>query len=242
MWISTDKSGLCNRLKSLISALRLDRNAKVYWVKNHKVRCYFSDLFKNDIEIKRVPQDARIYNNWRFCLIRNGDLYIPEDESEYYDRMYDATPTKDKEEILNVISSFVFNDYVQSQVDSLENSEDCISVQIRTWHEAKGTPKFESYDISKYFTAIDKLDPRKLFVTSDNPNPVRLMRKRYGDRVVVYPKRTKFGDRNSRKGMQDITVDFLLSSKNNVIIGDKLSTFTELSWWFGGCKANVITV
>ena len=68
------------------------------------------------------------------------------------------------------------------------------------------------------------------------------MKKRYGDRVITYPKRTKFGDRKTVKGMQDIMIDFLLSSKNKVIIGDKLSTFTELSWWFGGCKAKVITI
>jgi hypothetical protein len=174
--------------------------------------------------------------------MKNDDLYIPQNESEYYDRMYDATPKEDKEEILKVINLFVFNDYIQSQIDSFEMPKDCISVQIRTWHEAKGTVKLESYDINKYFVEIDRLEPKRLFVTSDHPKPVKLMKKRYGDRVLIHPKRTKFGDRNNRKGMQDIMVDFLLSSKNDIIIGDKLSTFTELCWWFGGCKAKVILV
>jgi len=242
MWVSVNSGGLCNRIKSLISALRLDKAARIYWKKNHKTFCQFSDLFKNDIEINYIPEDAYLYDSWRFCIIKNGTLYIPEDEKEYYDFKYNEVDNSVKIEIKDIIKGFVFNDYVQSQVNNFEMPADCISVQIRTWHEKPHLERYRNYDINNYFEVVDKLDGRPVFVTSDHKKPVHIMTKRYGNRIITYPKRTNFGDRNTARGMQDIMVDLLLSSKNNIIVGDALSTFTEMSWFFGGYKTRIITI
>lgn len=56
---------------------------------------------------------------------------------------------------------------------------------------------------------------------------------------MSYPTRTTRGDRNSTEGIQDALIDMLLLAKNAELRVSKLSTFSEVAWWFGQCNANV---
>ena len=65
MYVSTNSSGLSNRLKSLVSVIKLaEENNSDYKVKwdilddydknNHILNCSFDKLFENNIEIKEI--------------------------------------------------------------------------------------------------------------------------------------------------------------------------------------------
>ena len=78
--ISTNNGGLSNRLKSYVSALRLDPNAKIYWPilnsyrnHNHILNCSFSKLFKNTIEVDTYTQ-GNIYNSHCLAIKENDNL------------------------------------------------------------------------------------------------------------------------------------------------------------------------
>ena len=42
--------------------------------------------------------------------------------------------------------------------------------------------------------------------------------------------------------MQYSAASMLLGSKSDMLVCNRLSTFAECMWWFGGCKANTIPV
>ena len=52
--VSTTDSGIGNRLKSLLSVMRMTDEFFIYWPKNRCSGATFSDLFENDIEVKKV--------------------------------------------------------------------------------------------------------------------------------------------------------------------------------------------
>lgn len=55
--------------------------------------------------------------------------------------------------------------------------------------------------------------------------------------IIYFPK--KFRGKDSSNFIKEAFVDMLLLSKCPIILGSFLSTFTEVAWWFGGCKAQV---
>ena len=56
---------------------------------------------------------------------------------------------------------------------------------------------------------------------------------------MTYPRRTFPGDRKSREGIQDALIELLLLAENKSLKASYLSTFSEMAWWFGGCRARV---
>jgi len=42
--------------------------------------------------------------------------------------------------------------------------------------------------------------------------------------------------------MQYSTATMLIASKCDMLVCNRLSTFSECIWWFGGCKAETIPV
>ena len=78
--------------------------------------------------------------------------------------------------------------------------------------------------------------------SDDNHEIVDLFRNRYGDRIITRENyKETMGDRGrwQKEGIIDAMIDLLLLSKNKTLIGTYISTFSELSWWYSGCKQNV---
>jgi len=69
MIISAETAGLGNRLKSWVSAMRLDSDARVRWETNDAMPATFAELFENDCSIEAVPPEATVYKSWRFAIL-----------------------------------------------------------------------------------------------------------------------------------------------------------------------------
>ncbi|OHB76611.1 MAG: hypothetical protein A2Z25_06095 [Planctomycetes bacterium RBG_16_55_9] len=148
-------------------------------------------------------------------------------------------PTNVREAYTRLIHTLVPVDYVSEQVErfSKKFNEDTASVSVRSWIESE--QRRQLFDIHRYFDVMDSMDNARFFISCDAPEVYARFSSRYGDKLLCYPKRTFMGDRNTTIGMQDILIDLYLLSKNRRIITPAFSTFGEVAWWFGQCKAEV---
>jgi hypothetical protein len=75
--VSAEPAGLCNRLKSWVSAMRLGADVRVSWPVNKYMPAHFGELFENDVEIGAVPADAREYSSWRLAVLPEDEAHLP---------------------------------------------------------------------------------------------------------------------------------------------------------------------
>ena len=77
MIISTNSSGLSNRLKSWVSAMRLASDTLVYWKVNEFIPVGFSQLFANECSVDEVPLEASVHNSWRLLILPEDEEHLP---------------------------------------------------------------------------------------------------------------------------------------------------------------------
>jgi len=78
MLVSTEPGGLGNRIKSWVSARRLDPAARVFWPDTDNMPAAFDELFANDCSIDRVPAEATEHCSWRLAILREDVAALPE--------------------------------------------------------------------------------------------------------------------------------------------------------------------
>jgi hypothetical protein len=81
MVVSTETAGLGNRLKSWVSAWRIDPRARVYWPITPNMPAAFSDLFENDCETDTVPEGATEIRSWRLAVLPEDEADLPDNFS-----------------------------------------------------------------------------------------------------------------------------------------------------------------
>lgn len=64
-------------MKSWVSAMRLDNDARVYWQVNSFMPAGFSQLFTNDCSVEEIPPGGEIYNSWRLALLPEDKVHLP---------------------------------------------------------------------------------------------------------------------------------------------------------------------
>ena len=77
MIVSTETGGLGNRIKSWVSAMRLDDDARVLWERTPNMPAAFSDLFTNDCAVATVPSGARVHKSWRLEVLPEDVAHLP---------------------------------------------------------------------------------------------------------------------------------------------------------------------
>lgn len=251
MVVAYHTRGLCNRLKCLLSAMRMDDDYRIIWPISDYMPCSFNCLFVNDIEIVGKFQNTKSvrekfgnnwYGTWRF-------LVLPEDNVNHeVDFMYNDTPDIIKKVYLEKIKLLKPIEYVANNIESFSKNFDdrTVSVSIRSWADIQhGSSKKRSktFDINKFIRAMDRMENvSSFFITCDSSQIIKRLKYIFRNKVITYPHRTSKEDTKTVKGMQDIVVDLFLGGKNKRLIASGGSTFTELQWWFGGCKADVVVV
>lgn len=252
--------GISNRLKCLISAMRFaekyHRTLILCWPKNTMVNCGFSDLFDNnivEIDIEELHalknkednnERYKIIHTWRLLPFQEDELPNNFSQSPFskpgsnIDLEYDRIPLPIRERFLTYVNRLIPKKYILEEINKFSRkiSDDTVSFCIRTWTECKRSRLF---NMEAVFKIMDRLDNPSFFVSCDSQEFLNKTINKYGNRILHYPKRTFAGDRASKEGMQDTLIDLFLSSKNRYIKASYISTFPEMVWWFGGCKAEV---
>lgn len=75
--VSTETGGLGNRLKSWVSAMRLDENARVHWPVLDNMPARFDELFDNDCGVDVPPAGAVEHKSWRLAVLPVDEPHLP---------------------------------------------------------------------------------------------------------------------------------------------------------------------
>ncbi len=258
--IALTRGGLGNRIKCLVSAMRIaERQSKTLilcWPADDDCACRFRDLFENKIRevaqgeleqlIKKTDfgQSYQVCDTWRLLSLPEDGLpknfsraYISE-AGDNIDFEYGRIPLSVREDILKYLFRLAPNRYIMEKTDEFCKKFDdyTIAVNIRSWESEKRSALF---DIRNVYKVMDKKRKGTFFIVCDSLKVLQQLKSRYKERALVYPRRTFPGDRKSVEGIQDGLIELLLLAKNKSLIASYLSTFSEMAWWFGACKAKV---
>lgn len=257
--IAANPGGLANRIKCLVSMWRLseryDLNLYLNWNRNDKCGASFYRLFKN--QFKFISNDALEGINYKHVSETYRFIPLPGEIPDNFARVYstkrgnniefafDRIPVGMRESIISYLNQLQPVKAIESVVTKFtikHNVPQLVGVHIRRGDfldgkEGLGKVSSDNKFIEK-MNEILKDDPSAgFFLCTDCQITEDKFVKEFGEKIIVYPKKSL--DRTSSISTQQSLVDLLLLSKTKHIIGTYCSTFTELAWWFGRCKAKV---
>lgn len=243
--------GIGNRIKNLISFLR-QTNTKEFvlvWDTQLWVTAPFKDLFVLNHEYKiEESSNCQQYNaktleykpTWRL-LIKDTDN-IPTNFSKIsinkgikcIDFEYNRIP----QEIINTYKTYFQklspSEPVQKLIDSVKLPENTVAVQIRNNKDWDNVGRNEN--INKFVKSMKRYPDNTIFFISTMDAEIsKQIKKIFPDRIIELP------DKNY-KSMQHAVADMFLLGRTKEAIYSFGSTFSEVGWWFGGCKTKVHTI
>ena len=183
--ISITDSGLGNRIKSMMSVMKMTNHFFIYWPKNNCSSCSFNDLFDMDRNINKFHffdiyyHNLKIINN--FQTYKSSYLYLSKEDKKKVtikkkffnpkkqsfihlnggcsiDFLYEKTPHDLKISYLDVIKKIRFNQKILNFVNNFyEKYKSSFEngIQIRSWIDDQ---RFNIlYDKNKIFSYIHNL-------------------------------------------------------------------------------------
>ena len=272
MYISTNKGGLSNRIKSLISCMKLadeyNTEYKVKWdiidnYKNvhHLLNCSFSNLFINDIEITKIDKNDKIYNS--HCLSISDKDNLPHNFNTFksnvkkksftkndrfnrnIDFMYNKIPDNVK---INYIKYFKILKLIPNlelivNEFSKQFNEKTISVHIRSWNRKNEGSRSILHNIKDFINIMNKYPNNNFYLSSDSQKVLNHLKDIFKERLLIYPRKTSLDNsRDFPEGIKEDLIELYLLSKNKFIIGSHFSTFTEVAWWLAECPKDIIII
>jgi hypothetical protein len=260
--VVSNKDGLGNRIKPLVSALRFTDN--VFSTCNT-----FNLIFKRRVPVvSQIEPEFVKFWDWRFVLKPTDDLgdYVGVAlvHNVYTNEMIPAPPRSIdleffripetvRRDISSVFLSLGFSDTVKDAVEpfTADWNSDVISVHIRSWAQNEFRRR-NFHNLASFFQAIDRFDSGlRIYLSTDSRSVEAAVLERYGSRILLFPemdqvlRKRSYDSHGYSYGDSTIVRDFcemICLSRGTVLIGSYLSTFTECAWWFGGCRQHVIIV
>ena len=269
------KSGLCNVLKSFVTAISISEtnilprfdihfDADYREILDDSLICHGSHEFGDSFVSARLlilkseeNEQADLINDAKALgdhpNIANKSLshiFSTHSIDWFYDRSLISDNVYNR--IQNGVSKIKWRDEVLSEVERVSANFEypLLSIQIRTWTHQFDPPNCTSirdgviryYNFETYKNAIDqflnsKTPPKTIFLTADVDSVLPQYLEYLKDyNVITYTKPEHVTQ------MQYSAASMLLGSKSDMLVCNRLSTFAECMWWFGGCKANTIPV
>ena len=269
------KSGLCNVLKSFVTAISIGEtnilprfdihfDADYREILDDSLICHGSHEFGDSFVSARLlilkseeNEQADLINDAKALgdhpNIANKSLshiFSTHSIDWFYDRSLISDNVYNR--IQNGVSKIKWRDEVLSEVERVSANFEypLLSIQIRTWTHQFDPPNCTSirdgvirdYNFETYKNAIDQFlnsetPPKTIFLTADVDSVLPQYLEYLKDyNVITYTKPEHVTQ------MQYSAASMLLGSKSDMLVCNRLSTFAECMWWFGGCKANTIPV
>lgn len=258
-------AGLGNRIKCMMSTLRICDEERanglsalpcVYWPNNKECGCEFEELFERPwplkdigaselqtIEVDEWHGDAYINKSWK---LKSNAIAEPSIDFKYHKLtnsqinkfLPHLSKLKPKQDIVD--AAWAFRNKYKESFDKKE----VIAVQIRrgdftNLYDGRGKISKESDFIEKMRCLLEVNLNYKFMLSTDDEDIEERLRLRFGDsHILIFPRR--FKGRETPEAIKEAFVNILLLAECHIIIGTFLSTFTEMAWWFGGCKAQVV--
>src|SRR4029079_18381184 len=253
----TSIDGLGNVLKGFISAYSINENSKVECNDSYSLGNY--DTILNEKHIFKNNLNTEPFYTCRFLILKNEENDQPLIKNEYsmyldgcgnrkmdylfsfktaIDWGYDATKvsSKIKNRILSTINKIQFNPLIIDRVNQVNLIHPVLGVSVRTWTAKHETNINRSYNFDTYKNEINsQLDKVKTIVISlDQAN----VKNDYVDLLKDY--NVIFLEQKDLNDLQYALFKVLTLARCNVLIANRLSTFSELIYWFSQCQQQVI--
>jgi hypothetical protein len=246
-----------------------NRELILYWPLNHTCGAKFSDLFENKIEeitkgqlenikengIKTFgenfitkndsPEKYLASDTWRLLLTPEEFLNYPELRKEGIDLKFSNLPKEIEKNIINYLKKLKPLKSIQKDLANFQkknNLNKMVGIHIRRgdFADRKVSPGWVSSD-EKFIERMNELVKEnskvKFFLCTDSKEMEEKIEKEFPKKIIKF-KKSSFS-RTDIKATQEGLIDLLLLSKTKHILGTYRSTFTEMAWWFGECKAKV---
>lgn len=257
MILVKNDSGIGNRFKNIVSALRLGDRLGC----DVKLDRDYSNLFS----ITRGPIYPSLpqlsYTTWRlegFGAKNESPLKVPnctvvltsERVVDVYRGSIDLQFSNIKDhiqrEVLKYFNMIKFTPYVEDCVARLSEAypfEHSIGVQIRSWRDSHARSKI-LFDLNDFESVMrDYPVDTSFFLSSDSESVIRYFSASFPGRVFYTQGSGKFPPirgHQSEVAYASAIVDLLLLSKCPTLIGSYQSTFSEVAWWLSNCSQEVV--
>ena len=235
-------AGMGNRFKIYVSYLA--RYDEVLVEKNED-RFIFTNFkpCNKDEDIKIYPWTG---SGWRLLVNENEEQYIKKYKT--IDQLYNHTPQYFIDKYLPIWNSLNINPEIKKYIDDFTrewDKDDMIGIHIRTNYPPVDDGSrsvwvdFEGFErqVQMYSSS------QKFFLASDYEPIIDYYKNKYPNQIITYPKRdiVRHDSVDNMQQSVDSFMDmYLLSQCYKKLILTFGTTFSECSWWFGGCRAEVV--
>lgn len=240
-------SGFGNRLRGILSVERAKQECGVdyalNWSKTWLSSCDFKDFLANDIQ--KTDQFGKILTH-RLIVFPNDDLtgYGPRMSNplqRVVDCEYERIPQSVKDAYAPYFKWLKFQPHIVEKAEQIIKSfNGVMPIGVHYRNGSDWCALGRKCPTERYAEAID-MHPKDLpiYLIVHDQKELKGF-DNYGSRIITQP--DKCYDSKDPKHGQDVAVEFLVLSRLNNMVADKLSTFTETAWLFGGCNAKVIRI
>ena len=246
--------GIGNVLKGFISAYSINDNTKI--------ECSDAMMGRYDTVLNKkhiyVPAAHEPFYTCRFLVLKNEEMDQLTIVNEFphldgcgnrnldylfsfksaIDWNYDITLVSPRivSRILDTINRIEFLPMIMDQVNNIKMIHPSLAISVRTWTSKHEHDIHRSYDFETYKNAIVKvMDQFNTIVVSLDNDHVK------NDYVkLLQNKNVIFINNEHVNELQNAAIKMLILSKCNTLIANRISTFSELVFWFSQCKQHVI--
>lgn len=251
-------AGICNRIKRLFSALRLNVNLDepldFYWSQGELTNHAFYELFTFDMfdfnEIscqlkvnKKDEYDVAANIVWRLEL-KDGEVpagftksFKKDDESkEYIDFEYNRIPRNAIEIYRPYFEALKPSEVVKKRISEVELPADCVSVHVRQGRYWNEYSRGNRDSVDAFIEAMRNYsEDTCFFLAAANDEVAIKIKEAFPNRIVELPNKN-FTD------AIDAVAELYLLGQTDELLATYGSTFSEVAWWLGGCKQRVTVI
>jgi len=261
--------GIGNILKCLISALSINNNTVIQCYDEYIYGKYDTVLDKRLIYTSHHNKELEKVYTCRLLILRQEEEYqqdIPNEEwyigglenprfhsyfsfTKRIDWNYNPNLIHDcvKKRIFNSLDKIIFTDVITNEVERIHHSFKytiSLGISVRTWTSSHESNINRPYQFDIYKNKIKEIlqyhkEINQIVLSLDNHNVcddyISMCKELNIDYIIL----------NKSESINDIqyaVIKALVLSNCNYFIGNRISTFSELVFWFSRCKINVYTV
>lgn len=241
-------AGLANRIKCILSCLRIDAGARILWSADAHRRVEFSELFETPLPVEQLGAGGQVIDTWQFMVLERDRLppftgcnAVSWEKSPCpkIDHLYNDMPKHVERELRELTTALRPHRLITEAVDKIAVGlkHDAVGVHIRSWYDHAARHLFHK---EKYFRqAMASLRGAHFYLCSDDVRVLRPLMKAFpGQCTLIESLLSEF---KLTPGQTDFAEMLLLSKMQKLIVTEG-STFTEISWLYANGKQEIFIV
>lgn len=233
----------------------------------NRIKSYASHMARYDKVMIEKPTDVHLFENFELATPEDIQKYphtgsvwrllVNEDEEHYIenlktiDGLYNKVPQYFIDKYVPVFQKFKLKPDLQKVIDEMTkdwDKDNMVGINIRSW-----LPPIDNcgrsvwIDFEGFEREAQKLNStQKFFFSSDNIEINNYYKSKYPNQIITLPRTVNViandGHVDDVQQTKEAFLEmYLLSQCKKKIVCSFGSTFSEAAWWFGGCKAEVVT-